>query len=195
TPSSVDPGNVYWHNSLFYTSTGNSFMANNWGSDPVKFQRNTAFSTNGEHGHVGNYYNWSAAVAMNSTSGYTSNTQSNIANNPQTSICPKGWRLPTVSNASNTTAGSTNEFGRLNQLYNSGSTSTSQNLEAAPLYFVRSGRVYSSSQSYAGYDGSYWSSSVYSSSNAYNLNFHSASVYPTSINLRSYGYSVRCVAR
>ncbi|MBR3180024.1 hypothetical protein IKF57_00620 [Candidatus Saccharibacteria bacterium] len=198
TPYSVDPGNVYWNNYPFYTSTTNNFMANDWGSSPVKFQRNTAFSTNGEHGHVGNYYNWSAAVAMNSTSGYTSSTLSNPTANPQTSICPKGWRLPTVSNASYTTNGTTNEFARLANIYANytGSTSlSSENLEKAPLYFVRSGYVYSSQQNVAGYDGYYWSSSVYSSSDAYYLVFDSSIVYPTFKYDRFYGFSVRCVAR
>ncbi|MBR3180192.1 hypothetical protein IKF57_01535 [Candidatus Saccharibacteria bacterium] len=192
TPYSVDPGNWYWNALPFYDSTNNNFLA---GSGGTKFQKNTPYANNGEHGHVGNYYNWSAAVAMNSTSGYTSSTLANPANNPQTSICPKGWRLPTISNASNTTAGSTNEFGRLNQLYNSGSTSTSQNLEAAPLYFVRSGYVLSSQQYSAGNNGNYWSSSVDSSSGAYDLYFSSSYVNPTNDLSRYDGFSVRCVAR
>ena len=173
-------------------------MANNWGSNPVKFQRNTAFSGNGEHGHVGNYYNWSAAVAMNSTSYYTSDTISYPTANPQTSICPKGWRLPTISNADYTTNGTTNEFARLTNIYanytGSGSLS-SENLEKAPLYFVRSGYVNSSQQYYAGTYGAYWSSSVYSSNIAYFLIFDSGGVYPTHLNSRDSGFSVRCVAR
>ncbi|MBR3180076.1 hypothetical protein IKF57_00885 [Candidatus Saccharibacteria bacterium] len=200
TPYSVDPGNVYWNAFPFYASTANLFMNNDFGSNPVKFQRNTAFSTNGEHGHVGNYYNWPAAVAMNSTSSYTSDTISNPTNNPQTSICPKGWRLPTISDESYTTNGTTNEFARLANVYANytGSTSlSSENLEKAPLYFVRSGYVDSSQQSLAGYDGYYWSSSVYSSSYAYYLYFKSAYVNPTngSYRNRSGGLSVRCVAR
>ncbi|MBR3179929.1 hypothetical protein IKF57_00130, partial [Candidatus Saccharibacteria bacterium] len=181
TPYSVDPGNWYWNALPFYSSTDNNFLD---GSGGTKFRKNIPYANNGEHGHVGNYYNWSATVAMNSTSGYGYN------NNPQTSICPKGWRLPTI-----TTEGSTNEFGRLNQLYNSGSTSTSQNLEAAPLYFVRSGRVLSSSQYSAGRYSYYWSSSVSSSDYACNLYFNSSNVNPTNYNYRSDGFSVRCVSR
>ena len=181
TPYSVDPGNWYWNALPFYSSTDNNFLD---GSGGTKFRKNIPYANNGEHGHVGNYYNWSATVAMNSTSGYGYN------NNPQTSICPKGWRLPTI-----TTEGSTNEFGRLNQLYNSGSTSTSQNLEAAPLYFVRSGYVLSSQQYSAGNNGNYWSSSVDSSSGAYDLYFSSSYVNPTNDLSRYDGFSVRCVAR
>ena len=198
TPYSVDPGNVYWNAFPFYDSTANNFMADNWGSNPVKFQRNTSFSTNGEHGHVGNYYNWSAAVAMNNTSSYTSSTLANPTANPQTSICPKGWRLPTISNADYTTNGTTNEFARLTNIYANytGSASlSSENLEKAPLYFVRSGFVYSSRQNNAGNYGYYWSSSVYHSANAYHLNFRSGNVNPTSGSSRFNGLSVRCVAR
>ncbi|MBR2840090.1 hypothetical protein IKE82_02055 [Candidatus Saccharibacteria bacterium] len=41
------------------------------------------------HYHVGNYYNWSAAVASNDTSSITTD----LTVMPD-SICPKGWRLP-----------------------------------------------------------------------------------------------------
>ena len=175
-------------------------MNNDWGSSPVKFQRNTPFASNGAHGHVGNYYNWSAAVASNSTSGYTASTYNDITANPQNSICPAGWRLPTVTNASPayTTASSQDEFSRLANLYANytGSTSlSSQNLEAAPLYFVRAGYVSSSQQSYAGYDGDYWSSSVNSNNRSYYLYFLSSHVYPQSYYNRSYAFSVRCIAR
>ncbi|MBR3180262.1 hypothetical protein IKF57_01900, partial [Candidatus Saccharibacteria bacterium] len=59
TPYSVDPGNWYWNALPFYSSADNNFLA---GSGGTKFQKNTPYANNGEHGHVGNYYNWSAAV-------------------------------------------------------------------------------------------------------------------------------------
>ena len=68
------------------------------------------------HESIGNYYNWTAAIASNDSSSLTSDASGNISNNPQNSICPKGWRLPTTSNQSNTTPGSTNEFARLNYI-------------------------------------------------------------------------------
>ena len=49
-----------------------------------------------------------------------------------------------------------------------------------------------------GSDGCCWSASPYpsSSSDAYNLNFNSnGNVYPANNNLRSYGFSVRCIKR
>ena len=152
-------------------------------------------SNNGTHGHVGNYYNWSAAVAMNDTSAYATSTYADISGNPQNSICPAGWRLPTISNASNATAGSTSEFSRLNKLYNNGSISTSAGLEASPLFFARGGYVNYGLLYYSGNYASYWSSSVDSSSYAYRLNFNAALVNPANSNDRYYGRSVRCLAR
>ena len=197
TPYSVDPGNWYWNALPFYTSTENNFLA---GSGGTKWQKNTAYANNGEHGHIGNYYNWSAAVASNSTSSYTASTLSNPTNNPQNSICPAGWRLPTVTSASPTytTAGSQDEFSRLANLYANytGSTSlSSENLEKAPLYLVRGGYVGSSQQDNAGYNGYYWSSSVRSSSYAHNLDLRSGYVSPQGNGYRYYGFSVRCVSR
>ncbi len=154
----------------------------------------TGTSNNGTHGHVGNYYNWSAAVASNDTSAYQSSTYSDITRNPQNSICPAGWRLPTISNASNATAGSTNEFSRLNKLYNNnGSTITSAGLEASPLFFARGGLV--SSLYSSGRRGYYWSSSAFSSSAAYFLYFQDTNVDPKTASTRKNGKSVRCVAR
>lgn len=45
------------------------------------------------HYHVGNYYSWSAAVAMNDTSEFRVNHQ-----NADQSICPAGWTLPNGGN-------------------------------------------------------------------------------------------------
>lgn len=189
TPYSVDPGDWYWKNEPFYASAENLFLNNQAGD---KFQKDTPFSENGTHGHVGNYYNWSAAIAMNDTSALVTNTYDDISANPQNSICPAGWRLPTISSQGNV-ANSTSEFQRLNYLYNNGTMSTSQNIEAAPLYFVRTGDVYNSRQNNSGSYGTYWSSTL--SANAYALHFGSGYVSSTSNFYRSLGYSVRCVAR
>lgn len=42
-----------------------------------------------KHYQNGNYYNWTAAVAMNDSSGHVTENE-----NINQSICPKGWRLP-----------------------------------------------------------------------------------------------------
>ena len=85
------------------------------------------------HYHVGNYYNFTAAVAMNSSVNYKS------ADNPANqSICPAGWTLPNIGKTGDKT------FYALMEQY--GFTSSSLNGDnrvwKAPLYFSLTG-VYS----------------------------------------------------
>lgn len=114
-PFSVDVGNWYWnphyndlHESTYVqSSTTNSrvFLDSSKTSD--YFQKNVAYESNGEHGHVGNYYNWAAAVATNDGQSFDYNSVAEwnweteeweqtyeLNLNAKNSICPKGWRLP-----------------------------------------------------------------------------------------------------
>ena len=143
---------------------------------------------------MGNYYNWSAAIASDGSGSLTTSTSNNINLNPQNSICPKGWRLPTVSNMSYGTVNSTSEFRRLNQLYNGGG-STDPKFISAPLWFVRSGRILSGSFDNSGSDANYWSSTVNDSGSAYDLYFTAPGVNLVTYGNRGSGRSVRCVAR
>ena len=189
-PYSVDTGNWYWTDT-WYTSTTNNYLNGNAGD---KFSQ-TPYPGNGLHGHVGNYYNWTAAIASNDSSSYASSTYEDTSNNPQNSICPAGWRLPTIYNS---VTDSKNEFRYLLDQYNAYVTSGSERdrtLAANPLWFVRGGRVYSGSLDYSGFNGFYWSSTVYSSNYAYRLYFNSGNVTPANYDGRYYGWSVRCVAR
>ena len=154
------------------------------------------------HYKVGNYYNWTAAVAMNDTTSYTA--KSTVMPN---SICPKGWRLPDGPVGNNTIS----DFNTLLNAYNIangndyGTGSSSVNvgykdggfakMGAAPLYFARSGYVYGSTLYYFSTSGGYWSSTVFSSDDAYYLGYSSSGLYPASRGNRSYGRSVRCIAR
>ena len=211
TPYSVDTGDYYWNNATFYPSTNCSYTVGgvtyqgcnyvtkadaNW----KNYFSTTPYASNGTHGHVGNYYNWSAAVASNDTSSYTASTMANIASNPQNSICPKGWRLPTVSSQTPayTAAGSPNEFARLAYFYDNytGNTAiSSEGLEKAPLYMPRPGYVNAGVLNRAGYDGHYWSSTVSSATIARSLGFNSTVVAPEDELNRYNGFSLRCVAR
>ena len=159
------------------------------------------------HYHIGNYYNWSAAVATNNTTNY--NTQYDTMPN---SICPAGWHLPkgltgtsgdanlsdfnTVFYANGMTGDGGNPAGKdfaggVNVKY----SSTGWNkMKGDPFYFVRSGYVYGTTLYYASYDGFYWSSTMATSGNAYNLYFYSGVLYPALVLNRGYGFSVRCVA-
>lgn len=156
-----------------------------------------------KHYHVGNYYNYTAAVASNNSNVAAFNVQYANADN---SICPKNWRLPVGTNDD----GSIMEFGQL--LFDSGITagvsSTSytgngfKNIRKAPLWFARSGSV-SSGQLYSlSLLGKYWSSAVFSSKYAYHLEFSSNNVYPAETGKKNgtgdgiyRGNSVRCIAR
>ena len=150
------------------------------------------------HYHSGNYYNFSAATAMNDSSSYT--TQYTKMPN---SICPAGWRLPNGPASSSAT---TSEFGTMLKAQGvwSGSSYSyatngfnqirSTGLNGDPLYFVRSGYVNGSSLNNRSSNGYYWSSAVYSSYYGYGLYFGSSSVGPHYGLNRHYGFSVRCVA-
>ena len=61
------------------------------------------------------------------------------------------------------------------------------------IFFPASGRRYGTGLFYRGSYGLYWSSSLYSQTYGYNLNFYSGGVLPAYNNLRFYGFSVRAV--
>lgn len=143
----------------------------------------TANGDTNAHYILGNHYQWNAATAGTGGS-ITSGTATS-------SICPKGWRLPTSN------AGS--EFETLvTQL---GGTSTTDNLTKSPFYGVRGGYVGQITDylfNGAGNCGCYWSSTPRSNygGNAHSLRFYGTdTIDPSYSSLRSYGYSVRCVAR
>ena len=198
-PYSIDTGDWYWigrwnnnGTDTWYASTTNNYLNTDGSGAGDKFST-SAYTGNGKHGHVGNYYNWSATIASNNSASCNASTLADITTNPQNSICPSGWRLPTVSNASDTD-GSTNEFRRLVTLYGN-TTGNDKALTANPLWFVRGGLVDGSSLYGSGDYGYYWSSTVYDSSYAYSLYFRSGGVYPASHDGRVRGRSVRCIAR
>ncbi len=147
---------------------------------------------------VGNYYNWTAAIASNNSTNIS--TTGTIASN---SICPKGWRLPNASQADNVN----NEFGRMlykaeiTAMLSAGDDSVGymtggfNKLRSSPYYFVRFGGIGGGTLYSPGVYGFYWSSTVSSSTDAYNLLFSGTDIYPARNNGRQAGMSVRCVAR
>ena len=140
-------------------------------------------NTYNAHYHVGNHYTWNAATA--GTGGADV-----VGKDATDSICPKGWQLPTPNNSNS------GSFQALTDAYSiSNNTAGSTALVSAPLYFVRSGYVFSGSLRRAGGYGFYWSSTAYSSTSyAYGLRFGSDDVYPSVNYSRYYGLSVRCLA-
>ena len=186
---------IYFQSDLCYKNNNNrtcNYLKSDSEAVPEYFQR-APFATNGNHGKVGNYYNWSAAIASNDSSGYNTGTYNNIFNNPKNSICPRGWRLPRSS-----IVGTNNDFVQLNSTYNFINEGDDQDLDqgllSAPVYMIRSGNVVESSVDDAGRYGYYWSSTVSNAYSAYVFKFSSNSVSSGSLNYRRYGNSVRCVS-
>ena len=166
-PESYDPGELYWSGTPEDT---------------------TPVSTGDSHHHLGNYYNWTAAVAMNDSSSYT--TQYQDANQ---SICPANWTLPKSGNV--TTSGS---FQYLVTQYGWDSSTqkmVNPNIWNTPIKTALAGNWDGSLYSVGGV-GFYWSLVVYGSGNAYSLDaWGDGYIYPNSSLGRYIGYSVRCVAR
>ena len=123
----------------------------------------------------GAYYNWYAATAGTGTQGMSSGDATS-------SICPKGWRLPT--------GGSSGEFQTLYGKYNTSALMR----DANGPNFILAGRRNGSSTDYASTRGYYWSSTASSNNRAYSLYLNSSGVYPTNVDLKYLGYTVRCIA-
>ena len=208
TAYSMDVGNWYWDGD-------DSTPSCNYLNTTCDHFSQTLYNTTGIHGSVGNYYNWSAAIASDDSSSLNTDTYNDIASNPQNSICPKGWRLPTIAGNSDTNGqdngydmpGSKSEFGRLNYLYNnnkSSGTNADMDLINNPLWFVRAGILYSSNNSLqnSGSTAYYYSSTVLNGSNTYFMYFKSNEIrvnhdgqYFENWGGRSSGKSIRCIAR
>ncbi|MBQ9017303.1 InlB B-repeat-containing protein, partial [Candidatus Saccharibacteria bacterium] len=106
-------------------------------------------------------------------------------------VCPAGWRLPTSAEYADNSSSGTPSTGLAAIVGNSSTGSTA--LQSSPWSFVLGGVFYSSGWYYQGSFGVYWSSTQYSSTNGYSLNFSSSTVY-RSFNSKNNGRSVRCIA-
>ena len=171
TPQSYDPGDLCWDGTINEDWDGT-------------LDNETTTCGSDKHMHIGNYYNWTAAVAMNDSSNYTtSNTDVNQ------SICPAGWRLP-IGGTTNTGSKS------FQYLWDQYSSSFDENtMMNSPLYFSSAGVWYGYSED-VGSVGYYWSSVVTGSDDAYVLDFGiDDGVDPQDNYDRFNGVSVRCVAR
>ncbi len=153
------------------------------------------------HNHVGNYYNWSAAVASNNTNTTELNT---VYNNAPDSICPAGWRLPKIMGDGTVTTD--NEFGSI-LVIEGVMLNPVENLQnytidgfnkgrIAPLWLTRPGSIASS----YGISGVARSLLLHSSTSdgpyaTFKLNFNSSYVSPADVTSRDAGYSIRCLVK
>ena len=148
----------------------------------------------------GYLYNWYAATAGTGTYA-TSTTGTNVSG----SICPTGWRLPSVMSDGSTATGNGTrytvaDFAVLNASMNAGSLTTGSTT-GYPAGWQFTGAwsgVFSGGWNLGffsqGSDGYYWSSTAYSSTNAGDLLFGSSYVNPGNYYTNKYySRAVRCV--
>ncbi|MBR3055862.1 hypothetical protein IKG64_00875 [Candidatus Saccharibacteria bacterium] len=151
------------------------------------------------------YYSWIAAT-LGGKQADGSTAQTSTGYNAAASICPKGWRLPT-STTSNANA-TTNNNWKTGDWY-ALATAYGANLESSRIQndatfykkagpgttpnFLLAGEYNLGSFYNGGSNGSYWSSTAGSSTNAFHLWFHSGYVDSAYSTNRRLGFSVRCV--
>ena len=193
---SFDPG-LYvndpskgWSSCNTYYEDTSACTAGNWtkitdSMSPMTAERTDGIVVDGDtydaHYLVGNYYQFNAATAG------TGASVTDQYDDASSSVCPKGWRLPSRGNSNDT-----NDFYALTT---GNSVTTGSTLSKAPYYFIPAGYVYSGSLNYAGCSGDYWSSTASSDAYAYYLYFGSGGVDPSNGGNRYDGQSVRCLAR
>ena len=208
TPESYDPGDLYWNTEISNWSDWNAYYNScdystttpscNESLNPLSTY---ASSTGAAQYHLGNYYNWAAAIASNNASIYgVYNDNTGEYENLEThqSICPAGWTLP-YAFYNNNTDQSEGDFVDLWTEYGWDSTdynfSNIANLTGAPLYFTPAGYFYDYLGAVGNY-GYFWSSVAYDDSSAHDASFCVGGyAYPANNNVRNNGNSVRCLLR
>ncbi len=164
---------------------GDSNVSSNWtlpaanGAFPnscVDTAYNTKSSTDAAtYTSYGNYYNWYAATAGTGTCAMASG-------NAASSICPKGWSLPTGG-----------QGGQFEDLYDQYPSATG--FLSAPLNFILSGYRDDGGSQYVDNGGYYWSSAVYSTYSAYRLYLDKNIASPSYISIKRYGFTIRCTVQ
>ena len=203
TPESYDPGNLYWNGA---TSDGSDWSAY-WSTCDLSTSTPTCTGTSPlatyvvtsgiPQYHLGNYYNWAAAIASNDASVYgVLNESTGDLENPEAnqSICPAGWTLPYISSD-----GSTSDFATLWIQYGWDSDNYSfsdiTNLTGAPLYFAPGGD-FSGTLARAGFGGNFLSPIARNDNGASSaLFFANGLADPAFSSGRLESLSVRCLLR
>ncbi len=149
-----------------------------WCDSVTSWCYNQSLVLDSDNTAYGTYYNWYAATAG------TGKFETASGNAPS-SICPKGWRLPT--------GGGSSEFQGLYEHYDS--PSLMLNYESGPNFTLAGIRV-GNTTGYQGEYGRYWSSTaVNATTDTYYLNIYPWYVSPEYSVLRTRGHTVRCLAK
>ena len=133
---------------------------------------------------AGVYYNWYAATGG-------SGTVSLDSGEAPSSLCPKGWRLPTMEGSKslyNLYAGGYNLSDMLTETAGTA-------FRADPLNFTLAGGYnwMSHKLDHAAENAFYWMSTAYNSTNAYRLSAKTTYIKPQGNYHKGYGMTVRCV--
>lgn len=184
TSVSMDVGDYYQDDTYFAKGNCNFFD-----SGCQHFRISTPYPNNDTHGHVGNYYNFPAAIANDGVyeNGFV-NTTSDPATTPQNSICPKGWRLPmAITNGDDNTY---NEVYALSWSYRNDYSDSDRFWFGAPFYYTRTGDAFSDSLEFVGDSGFYWTSTI--PNRPVNMEGNVGTGYSQ---YTEHGDTIRCVAR
>ena len=213
-PESYDPGDLYWNGALSDWTDWNAYY-NSCAQDPDTWLYSdcneslnplatytTVTGTPTPQYHLGNFYNWTAALATNDSSSYgayDSGTDSYINTETNQSICPAGWTLPIGGYYQSPSIAPDKSFQDLIENYgwndSDWALGNNQKIWESPIYFGLSGYWYGM-LGFVGFDTLSWSSVAYGGGNAYILyadsdDYVSPDYYYNYVN----GYIVRCVAR
>ena len=185
----------------------------NWENDEYHPYSANFIEDNNELGHqaIGNYYNWTTAIASNDSTLYTNHMSAD------NSICPAGWKLPTASNGTDDS-----EYGTLLDVYADIYDWEKENIAlpdtttviyryiapnnewetkilGSPLFFQKPGAINGSVVYYKNSHGYYITNSIDSNittPNAYFLDIGNTGITPAnSAQKRTGGISVRCLVR
>ena len=149
---------------------------------------------NNEDQKNGTYYHYQAASV-----GTGSAITTNNANVPDT-FCPLGWQLPysgTAGEYYNQSRSWKYLLDSYGITYDNGNVTEATKIKSYPFSYVYSGRyVWHTGRLYVqGNNGHYWFSTVFSSTNAYDLNTWSSGIRPADSAHKANGYVLRCVTR
>ncbi len=195
-PQSYDPGDLCWIGTRsWHLDEINYTYSDHSDTDLVDCEK----SANPEHYRIGNYYNYTAAVAQNDTS-----TTTGDGDHYNTSICPAGWQLPSNKGKRSfvelgekaQAAGMPLVAGYIGTKTDNQTTKSKSTVHEAPYYFVYGGFWQGSSRRF-GYTAVYTLNAISSKSGVYYMYFTGDGTFgfQSSNGGRHVGEIVRCVAR
>lgn len=180
------PTNTSWTPSASTHITSDTTWSNS-NTTPESYDPGTVYyiEQNNSHYMVGNYYNWTAAIASNNSSNYGQNSLVNQ------SICPAGWTLPRVGTGQDSFYALLNAYNVSDYPY----YGDDKDVWGEPLFYT-SGGIWDNDGLYQSYITNLHS--AISSSNEYTYILQIGDEWINSIDgfySRYEGMNIRCIAR